>query len=64
MVNSDYYRRQADLFLQLALTQPDQRLTYRLIELAEQYQARAGEAAFENSSIALGRDNRRFEARH
>jgi hypothetical protein len=64
MVNSDYYRRQADLFLQLALTHPDQRLTYRLIELAEQYQARAGDAAIEDPSIALGRENHHFEAGH
>jgi hypothetical protein len=45
MVKSEYYRRQADLCLQLSLAQRDQRNAVWLIELAEEMLARAEKAA-------------------
>jgi hypothetical protein len=47
MVDPQYYRRQADLCLQLALSHADQRLAFWLIELAESYQVRADDSAGE-----------------
>ena len=44
MIQSDYYRRQADVCLQLALAQRDQQAAIRLVELAHQLMARAEEA--------------------
>jgi len=58
MVDSGYYRRQADLCLALALTQADQAVALQLIELAQEYNARAGEARPQRSWIAPPRDDR------
>jgi hypothetical protein len=44
MIKSDYYRRQADVCLQLALAQRDQQAAIRLVELADELMARAEEA--------------------
>jgi hypothetical protein len=44
MSKSDYYRRQADVCLQLALAQHDQQAAIRLVELAEELMGRAKEA--------------------
>ena len=44
MIKSDYYRRQADVCLQLALAQHDQQAAVRLVELAHELMARAEEA--------------------
>lgn len=44
MIQSDYYRRQADVCLQLALAQRDQQAAIRLVELANELMARAEEA--------------------
>lgn len=41
MVKAEYYRRQADLCLQLALTQRDHSAALWLIELAEEMLAKA-----------------------
>ncbi len=44
MPSADYYRRQSELCLRLALLQDDEPTTYRLVELARDLQARAEEA--------------------
>jgi hypothetical protein len=43
MIKSDYYRRQADVCLQLALAQRDEQAAIRLVELADELMARAEE---------------------
>jgi hypothetical protein len=45
MVKSDYYRRQADLCLRLALAQRDQKAAISLVEFAEELMSKAEEAA-------------------
>jgi hypothetical protein len=45
MVKSDYYRRQADLCLRLALAQHDQKAAISLVEFAEELMGKAEEAA-------------------
>lgn len=45
MANSDYYRRQADVCLQLALVQRDQGAAIWLVEFAEQLMTKAEETA-------------------
>lgn len=50
MPSADYYRRQSELCLRLALLQDDQHTTYRLVELAKDLQARAEEAGSEPGS--------------
>jgi hypothetical protein len=64
MIDPQYYRRQADLCLRLALMQADQQFAFRLIELAEGYQARAGEAASDadDANTPPGRRARTGEA--
>ena len=52
MVKSEYYRRQADLCLQLALAQHDQRAAVWLVDLAEEMKAKAEEAAEASKSGA------------
>jgi hypothetical protein len=52
MVDPQYYRRQADLCLQLALSHADQQLAFWLIELAESYRARADESAAEHAETS------------
>ena len=44
MLSPEYYRRQSELCLQLALLHHDTHTTYRLVELAKEMQARAEEA--------------------
>lgn len=44
MLSPEYYRRQSQLCLQLALLHHDTRKTYWLVELAKEMQARAEEA--------------------
>jgi hypothetical protein len=61
MVNSEYYRRQADLCLQLALTQADPAIALQLIDLAEEYQSRAGEPGVQRSWLAPPDDDRHPE---
>jgi hypothetical protein len=43
MPSPEYYRRQSELCLQLALLHNDTRTTYWLVELAREMQIRAGE---------------------
>jgi hypothetical protein len=45
MVKSEYYRRQADLCLRLALAQRDQKTAISLVEFAEDMMAKAEETA-------------------
>jgi hypothetical protein len=52
MINSDYYRRQADVCLQLALAQRDQQAAIRLVELADELMARAEEDGEAGDSVA------------
>jgi hypothetical protein len=44
MANPEYYRRQSELCLQLALLYDDQRMTLWLVDLAKELQAKAGGA--------------------
>jgi hypothetical protein len=44
MVSSQYYRRQSDLCLQLALLQTDPQTSVLLVELARELRAKAQEA--------------------
>jgi hypothetical protein len=50
MVKSDYYRRQADLCLQLALVQGNQKAAIWLVEFAEELMTKAEEAASSRSA--------------
>jgi hypothetical protein len=53
MIKSDYYRRQAEVCMQLASAQSDQQAAVRLVELAEELMARAEEAAGDSISPQL-----------
>lgn len=66
MLRPEYYRRQSELCLQLALLQNDTHASYRLIELAKEMQARAEEAEGETerqhsqlSPYMMGKDKLR-----
>ncbi len=68
MPSADYYRRQSELCLRLALLHNDEHTTYWLVELAKDLQAKAEEAAADpegsmpaymidpNSSVGDGQD--------
>jgi hypothetical protein len=55
MVKSEYYRRQADLCLQLALAHHDQRAALSLIEMAEEMMAKAEATAGAAISVRSAR---------
>jgi hypothetical protein len=59
MVSSQYYRRQSDLCLQLALLQTDPHTSVLLVELARELQAKAQEAYSESAGKATSA--RRFK---
>jgi hypothetical protein len=50
MVSSAYYRRQADVCLQLAMIAADQRVGCWLVELAKKYSAKADRSGAESNA--------------
>jgi hypothetical protein len=51
MANAKYYRRQAELCLHLALAEPNQRTAFWLVELAQEFTAKAHDAENSPSSV-------------